>query len=92
MERDDDVRAACFLSLDALRAQFGDDLPYAGALDRGFTARGVPRIPFLSYMKGIYRARAQRGPAALSVLTSYKHPYGDSVILKGFCTPIAPDP
>lgn len=84
MERDDEVRAACFLALDALRAQFGDELPYKGGLDRGFTARGVPRIPFLSHMKGIYRARAQNGYAALSILTSYKHPYGDAVVDEGF--------
>jgi hypothetical protein len=40
VERDDDVRAACFLALDALRAQFGDDLPYKDALDRGFSFSG----------------------------------------------------
>jgi putative restriction endonuclease len=83
VERDDDVRAACFLALDALRAQFGEDLPYRDALDQGFAFRGR-RVPFLSYQKGIYRAAAQRGPAALSVLTSYKHPYGDSVVEEGF--------
>jgi putative restriction endonuclease len=74
--RDDDVRAACFASLDVLRAKFGDDLPYADGLDAGFAFRGR-RIPFLSYMKGIHRAAAQRGPAALSINTSWKSPYGD---------------
>ena len=83
VERDDDVRAACFLALDALRAQFGDDLPYTGALDRGFALRGR-RVPFLNYQKGIYRAATQRGPAALSVNTSHNSPYDDEETPLGF--------
>lgn len=35
-------------------------------------------MPFLSYMKGIHRAAAQRGPAALSINTSADSPYGDT--------------
>ena len=35
-------------------------------------------------MRGIYRARAQRGPAALSVNTSYNSPYNDEVTAEGF--------
>ena len=34
--RDEMLRAACLASLDVLCAQFGDDIPYAGGLDRGF--------------------------------------------------------
>jgi putative restriction endonuclease len=83
VERDEGVRTACFLALDVLRAQFGDDLPYRGGLDRGFAYRGE-RIPFLTYQKGIYRARAQRGPAALSIVTSYDSPYGDEATDLGF--------
>ena len=71
MERDEDVRTACFLALDVLRAQFGDELPYKAGLERGFAFRGR-RVPFLNLQKGIYRAAAQRGPAALSVQTSAK--------------------
>jgi putative restriction endonuclease len=74
--RDDDVRSSCFASLDVLCAKFGEDLPYAGGLDQGFPFRGQ-RVPFLSYMKGIHRAAAQRGPAALSINTSSASPYGD---------------
>jgi putative restriction endonuclease len=74
--RDDDIRSSCFLSLAVLCAKHGPELPYKGALEQGFSFRGR-KIPFLSYMKGIYRAAAQRGPAALSVNTSYKSPYGD---------------
>lgn len=83
MNTDEDVRTACFLALDVLCAQFGDDLPYKGGLDRGFAFRGA-RVPFLSYMKGIHRASAQRGPAALSIQTSYKSPYDDAETSDGF--------
>jgi putative restriction endonuclease len=74
--RDDDVRSSCFASLDVLCAKFGDDVPYAGGLDAGFPFRGR-RVPFLSYMKGIHRAGAQSGPAALSINTSSASPYDD---------------
>ncbi len=74
--RDDDLRSSCFASLDVLCARFGVDMPYTGGLDAGFAFRGS-RVPFLSHMKGIYRARAQRGQAALSIMTSSKSPYGD---------------
>ncbi|MCL4289614.1 MAG: HNH endonuclease [Thermoleophilia bacterium] len=83
MERDDDLRAACFLALDALRAQLGDELPYAGALQHGFAFRGE-RVPFLNYQKGIYRAAAQRGPAALSINTSFRSPYDDAEAAGGY--------
>ena len=71
--RDDDIRSSCFASLDVLCAKHVPELPYRGALDQGFAFRGR-RIPFLNYQKGIYRAAAQRGPAALSIITSYKSP------------------
>jgi putative restriction endonuclease len=74
--RDEDVRSSCFASLDVLSAKFGEDVPYAGGLDAGFPFRGS-RVPFLSPQKGIFRAAAQRGPAALAINTSYKSPYGD---------------
>ncbi|MGD9695261.1 MAG: HNH endonuclease [Thermoleophilia bacterium] len=69
--RDDDVRAACFAALDVLRASFGPDVPVQ-ALREGFNFRGR-RTPFLSTGFGIYRARdAQRGPAALSINSSFR--------------------
>ena len=49
-----------------------------GGLDRGFAFRGQ-RVPFLNRQQGIFRAGAQRGPAALSIQTSAKSPYGDHV-------------
>lgn len=70
MERDDDVRAACFAALDVLQAKWGTDVPYA-ALAQGFNFRGR-KIPFLNRVYGIYRAAdAQRGQAALSVNSSF---------------------
>jgi len=69
--RDDDVRSSCFAALDVLQAKWGPDVPYA-ALAEGFNFRGR-RVPFLNRAYGIYRAAdAQRGPAALSVNSSYK--------------------
>ena len=66
-----------------LCAKFGPELPYKGALDQGFAFRGR-RIPFLNFQKGIYKAAAQSGPAALSVNTSYKSPYDDQETPDGF--------
>ena len=80
--RDEDVRASCFAQLSILCAEFGEDVPYLGGLDRKFAFRGQ-RIPYLNRQKGIYRAAAQRGPAALSIQTSYKSPYGDTVTDEG---------
>lgn len=81
--RDDDVRSSCFAALEVLCATHGMEVPYAGGLDAGFAFRGR-RVPFLNYQKGIYRAAAQRGPAALSVNTSYRSPYSDEETPDGF--------
>ena len=81
--RDEMLRAACFASLDVLCAQFGDDVPYKDGLDRGFPHGGA-RVPFLSPYNGIHRARAQTGPAALSINTSVKSPYGDAEVEDGY--------
>jgi putative restriction endonuclease len=81
--RDDELRAVCFRALDALRAQLGDELPYNGALDQGFSWRNR-RVPFFSTQKGIFRAAAQTGVAALAVQTSANSPYRDSETDEGF--------
>jgi putative restriction endonuclease len=81
--RDDDVRSSCFASLDVLSARLGEELPYPGGLDSGFAFRGR-RVPFLSTQKGIFRAAVQTGPAALSIQTSWKSPYGDSEVETGY--------
>src|SRR5437868_6010011 len=69
--------------LSVLVAEFGEDVPYAGGLARGFPFRGG-RVPFLNYQKGIYRAGVQSGPAALSIQTSSKSPYDDEILADGF--------
>jgi hypothetical protein len=69
--------------LSVLVAEFGEDVPYAGGLARGFPFRGA-RVPFLNYQKGIYRAAVQSGPAALSIQTSSKSPYDDEILADGF--------
>jgi putative restriction endonuclease len=81
--RDDDVRSSCFASLDVLSARYGDEVPYPDALSLGFAFRGR-RVPFLSTQKGIFRAAAQSGPAALSIQTSWKSPYGDAEVEAGY--------
>jgi putative restriction endonuclease len=81
--RDDDLRSSCFASLDVLCARYGEDVPYRDGLDQGFPFRGG-RVPFLSTQKGIFRAAAQRGPAALAIQTSSKSPYDDEQVDGGF--------
>jgi putative restriction endonuclease len=77
VERDEDLRTACFSRLAILQAQYGGELPYASALAPGFLFRGR-HVPFLNRQKGIHRAAVQRGPAALSIQTSFASPYGDA--------------
>ncbi len=81
--RDDAIRSSCFASLDVLCARYGEDVPYKDGLAQGFPYRGR-RVPFLSTQKGIYRAAAQQGPAALSIQTSSKSPYDDEQVGDGF--------
>lgn len=69
--------------LSVLVAEFDEDVPYAGGLARGFPFRGT-RVPFLNRQKGIYRAAAQEGPAALAIQTSAKSPYDDEILADGF--------
>jgi putative restriction endonuclease len=58
-------------------AQLYDDLVPLARLRDGFQFEGR-RVSFGSFMKGIHRDRAQRGPAALTLVTSSKDPYADS--------------
>jgi putative restriction endonuclease len=80
---DEDVRTSCFAQLAVLAAEFGEDVPYRGGLDRGFAFRGE-RVPYLNQPKGIFRAAVQRGPAALSIQTSANSPYRDVETPDGF--------
>ena len=84
MQRDDDVRSSCFASLDVLQARCGQDVPWS-ALAEGFNFRGR-RVPFLNRAYGIYRAAsAQRGPAALSINSSFSQArYQDEETAEGW--------
>lgn len=57
--------------------QLYDDLVPLAQLQAGFVFEGE-RVSFGSFQKGIHRARIQRGPAALTLTTSVKDPYGDA--------------
>lgn len=57
-------------------AQLYDDLVPLAQLQAGFIFEGE-RVSFGSFQKGIHRARVQRGPAALTLTTLLKDPYGD---------------
>jgi putative restriction endonuclease len=81
--RDDDIRSACFAELRRLLTIHGPDIPYRGGLDGRFQ-HGRRRIPFLTPYKGIFRAREQLGPAALSINTSMKSPYADRATADGW--------
>lgn len=80
---DADLRVACCAELRHLIHIFGEDVPYRGGLERGFQYQGA-RVPFLTPAKGIFRAACQRGPAALSINTSWESPYDDAVTPRGF--------
>ena len=53
-----------------------EDMVPLERLREGFQFEGQ-RISFGSFQKGIHRGRVQRGPAALTLTTSYKDPYAD---------------
>ena len=54
-----------------------DELVPLAQLRAGFIFDGE-RVSFGSFQKGIHRAQIQRGPAALTLTTSLKDPYGDA--------------
>ena len=81
--RDEGLRAACFAELTRLLAAHGADIPYRGGLDGRFEYGGR-KIPFMTPYKGIFRAREQQGPAALSINTSTTSPYRDRATADGW--------
>lgn len=54
-----------------------DDLVPLARLRQGFMFDGE-RVSYGSFMRGIHRARNQRGPAALTLVTSFNDPYADA--------------
>jgi hypothetical protein len=63
---DEDVGTSCFAQLSILSAEFGEDVPYRGGLDRGFAFRGQ-RVPYPEPAEGDLSRGRPRGPAALSI-------------------------
>lgn len=58
-------------------AQEYDDLVPLTRLRDGFAFDGA-RVSFGSFQRGIHRGRIQRGPAALTLTTSFNDPYADT--------------
>src|SRR3954451_19688696 len=54
-----------------------DDLVPLTRLGEGFAFEGQ-RVSFGSFQRGIHRGRDQRGPAALTLTTSFNDPYADT--------------
>lgn len=81
--QDEALRTECFRELHRLTSVFGQDIPYRGGLDAGFHFVGR-QVPFMTPYKGIFRAREQRGRAALSINTSIRSPYRDRATADGW--------
>jgi putative restriction endonuclease len=58
-------------------AEVYDDLVPRDRLSQGFVYEGE-RVSFGSFQRGIHRGRNQRGPAALTLTTSFNDPYADT--------------
>ena len=68
------VRRAAFEYLDGLRSSYGDALPWS-ALTRGFSVEGT-NVPLIG-ASGIWKPQVLELP--ISIATSPKDPYGDSI-------------
>ena len=60
-----------------LVSQAHDDLMPLARLRQGFEFEGA-RVSYGSFQRGIHRGREQRGPAALTLTTSFTDPYEDT--------------
>jgi putative restriction endonuclease len=70
------LRQAAVSAARRLRQDYDDLVPLTRLRD-GFMFAGA-RVSFGSFQRGIHRAQIQRGPAALTVTTSFKDPYADT--------------
>jgi putative restriction endonuclease len=70
------LRQAAVASARLLGQEYDDLVPLA-RLREGFMFAGA-RVSFGSFQRGIHRAQIQRGPAALTLTTSFKDPYADT--------------
>jgi hypothetical protein len=66
------LRQAAGTQAPRFSADYDDVVPIDGLRD-GFEFAGA-RVSFGSFQRGIHRARIQRGPAALTLMTSFKDP------------------
>lgn len=76
VDPDHELRAAAVREARRLSDMYTDLVPLP-ALRTGFEFQGA-RVSFGSFQKGIHRSRLQRGPAALTLMTSLKDPYDDA--------------
>ena len=83
IDPDEALRTACIMELRRLTELYVYDIPYRDVLERGFPHAGKS-VPFLTPYKGIFRARAQRLAAALSINTSTRSPYRDRATADGW--------
>lgn len=74
-ERDLELRETAIRRVLELADAYDGIVPWP-ALAQGFSWRGE-RVPFGSLYSGIHRPRALEGPAALTLITAPKDPYGD---------------
>jgi putative restriction endonuclease len=74
-DSDHELRLAAIDAARRLMEDYDDVVPL-DALRAGFPFRGQ-RVSFGSFQKGIHRSRLQRGPAALTLTTSFRDPYSD---------------
>jgi putative restriction endonuclease len=70
------LRQAAVARARELARDYEDLVPLA-RLREGFAFAGA-RVSFGSFQRGIHRAQIQRGPAALTLTTSFKDPYADT--------------
>jgi hypothetical protein len=76
VDPDLDLRRAAVARARELAHAYDDLVPLA-RLREGFEYAG-DRVSFGSFQRGIHRARIQRGPGALTVMTSFTDPYADT--------------
>jgi putative restriction endonuclease len=76
VDPDLELRQAAVARARELARQY-DDLVPLPRVREGFIYDGT-RVSFGSFQKGIHRSQVQRGPAALTLTTSFKDPYADA--------------
>jgi putative restriction endonuclease len=76
VDPDLELRQAAVARARRLAEEYDDLVPRHRLLE-GFDFAGT-QVSFGSLQRGIHRARIQRGPAALTLMTSFKDPYADA--------------